>query len=366
MRTKSSQFCIMIGFLMFSCFLGIGAESCLAIGGINFWMIPPIATILGLPIILMYIYIFNNSNQKNINELNEELFGKTLGKIISIFLLLFVISFNLITFWNLTSFVSSQYLYNTPSWFITVIFIIPSIYLIIKGPRILFRTTFILFYFAIILYIISALGLASQIKLTNIQPILENGITPVLKGIYNYVSYMILPIFLILIVPRNQIEGKNLNRYLIITYLVTNTLIFIIMFFTLAVFGIELTSLYQYSSYHILKRVFIGGFIERMENTLSIQWIIGLFVPTLFGFYYTSKSIEDIFKIKNKLNFIIIIIIMYFSQYIFKNNTFSEFFTTKYYPLIMGIFFIIIPFIITITIFYKKKIQKVSLKKIEN
>lgn len=366
MKTKTSQFCVMMGFMMFSCFLGIGAESCLKIAGIDYWMIPLISTILGIPLLLMYVYLFNHSDNLNINELNESLFGKKLGKIFNLILLLFVISFNLITFWNMTSFVTSQYLYNTPSWFITIIFIITSLYIISKGPRIMFRATFMLFYIAIILYLISALGLFSQIKITNIEPILENGITPVFKGLYNYIAYMILPIFFILIIPKKEIEDKKLSKYMIVTYFITNLLIFIIMFFVVAVFGIELTELYQYPSYHILKRVFIGGFIERMENTLSIQWIIVLFIPTLFSHYYTARTLKDVFHMKDKLALVMITIIMYFSQYIFKNNTLSEMFFTRIYPIIMGIFLIGIPLIMFIRLFYKKKIQKVSFQKIEN
>jgi len=366
MKTKSLEFYVIFIFLIFSCFLGIGPEVYLKKAGIDFWMVPIFGTLVGFIILLLYLYIFNNKKNLNINELNEQLFGKKLGKIISILILLFVISFNLITFWNMTSFVSSQYLYNTPSWFVTIIFMLPIIYTIIKGPRVMFRSILMLFYIAFFLYIISALGLGAQFKFTNLFPILENGITPVLSGIFDYVAYSIAPIFLILIVPKREIEGKNLNKGIIITYLVANLMAFIIMFFVLGVFGYELTSLYQYPSYHILKRVFVGGFIERMENTLSIQWIIVLFITTLFSHYYTARSIKEIFNLKNKYIIIIILTIMYLSQYIFRNNTLGENFFVNYYQYFIGIFFILIPIIIAIRLWYKKKIHNVSFKKIKN
>jgi spore germination protein KB len=220
-------------------------------------------------------------------------------------------------------------------------------------------------YIAIILYIISALGLSFQIKLTNIEPILENGFLPVIKGVYNYIAYMILPIFFILIVPKNQIDSKKLNKGIIITYFITNLCIFIVMFLVISVFGIELTKLYQYPSYHILKRVFIGGFIERMENTLSLQWIITLFISSLFTEYYTVRTLKDNFNLNNKLIIFIAFIIMYISQYIFKNNTLSEVFFAKYYPIVMGIFLILIPLLITVKLAQKKD-TKVSFKEIKN
>lgn len=352
MKTKSFELCAMIIFLTLSCFLGIGAESCLLIAGNDYWIVPIIGTIIGFPLILIYLYIFNSN--MNINTLNHHIFGNKIGTFINTLLLLFIISLNIIIFWNLTSFVASQYLYDTPSWFITIIFIIPSIYMISKGPRIILRTTFIFFYIYVILFIFSALGLATQLKLNNIMPILQNGITPVFKAIINYVSYMITPIFLILIIPKKEIDDKNLNKKIIITYFISNAIIFLICFFTISVFGIELTKLYQYPSYHILKRVFVGGFIERMENTLSIQWIITLLIPAIFGFYYISKSLIDNFKINKYITYVIIVILMFLSEYIFRNNTVGENFLIYIYPIFILIFLIIIPIIIAIRLKSKK------------
>lgn len=348
MRTRGIEFSSMLIFLMFSCFLGIGAESCLIISGIDYWIVPIISTFIGLPILLLYLYIFNNKDKLNINNLNIKLFGKKIGLIINMLLLLFIISFNMITFYNLINFVTSQYLYNTPAWFINILFIIPTIYLISRGPRIMFRTIMSLFYIFIILFIISCLGLSTQIKLLNIMPILQDGITPLLKGIIPYISYMILPLFLLLIVPKKEINDNNLNKKIIITYFIGNLFIFLIFFLVVSVFGIELTKLYQYPSYHILKRVFIGGFIERMENTLSIGWLIVLFISTMFSHYYSYRTIKDNFNINKNIIYIFVVMIMLISQFIFKNNTISENFYTHVYPYFLIFFLLIIPIITAI------------------
>ena len=49
--------------------------------------------------------------------------------------------------------------------------------------------------------------------------------------------------------------------------------VFAIPFLVMSVFGVELATLYQYPEFQILRRVSLGGFIERVESTLSIQWI---------------------------------------------------------------------------------------------
>lgn len=338
MKIKVSSYCSMFSFLMISCFLGISGTIFVRISKVDFWMVPIISTIIGIPILYLFIYLLNFKKDLNINDLNRTLFGKKIGNIMNFIILIGIISFNLITFWNLTKFVSSQYLYNTPQWYVTILFIFAMIYCLNKGRNCILRSSLILFYISLILYVICTVGLGLQVKISNIKPILENGIIPVLKSIYNYICYIIFPIFILLIIPKDKIESKNLNKSIIKTYFLTNLAIFIVMFIIISVFGIDLTLLYQYPSYHILKRVFIGGFIERMENTLSVQWILNIFVPCLFSYYFTFYSIKDIFKIK-KDYFIypFLIMLMFISQEIFKNNTVGEDFLLKFYPIIFGL-----------------------------
>ena len=358
MEIKVSHFGSLMMMLMFSCFLGILDASCFNIAGVDSWMIPILGTIVGFPILILYLYIYNYRKDLNLNYLNIYLFGKKYGRLFNVIILLFVMTFTMITFWNLTSFVASQYLYDTPQWFIDIIFIATTFYFFSKSERTIFRSSLILIYIVLFLYLVSFLGLMDKISINNVRPVLEHGIMPVLKGLYNYVAYVIFPIFTLSVINRDKINKKNLNKWIIITYLVSNFLIFTMLFLLVSVFGIELATLYQYPTYHILKRVFIGGFIERLENVLSIQYIIVLFIPCAFTSYYSLKSIRDITGIsKNIFIYPILILIMFISQYIFKSNTYGEYFLIHTYPIFMGIILIVIP------IFIALKIRKVEKKK---
>ena len=55
--------------------------------------------------------------------------------------------------------------------------------------------------------------------------------------------------------------------------------------------------------------------------------------------------IKKIFNFKEIITYILLIVIMFYSQYIFKNNTIGEDIFLKVYPIILGIFLIGIPFI---------------------
>lgn len=357
MEIKISQFCAMMMMIMFSCFLGIIDSSSFNIAGVDSWLIPIFGLVLGLPILFLFLYIYTYRSKYNLNELIINLFGKKIGSILATIIFIFAMSFTMITFWNLTTFVASQYLYNTPGWFIDLIFILTTYYFFSKSESTIFRSSLILIYIIIILFSISFIGLLDKIDINNIRPILEHGPRPVFNGIYNYIAYTTLPIFTLSITPKYRINTKHFNRWIIGTYIVSNLLLFIMLFLLVSVFGIDLVSLYQYPTYHILKRVFVGGFIERLENVLSIPYIIVLFIPCAFSSYYSIQSIKDIYGIKKRYIYPILIILMFISSYMFRNNTIGEQFLIHIYPIFMGIIIIGIPILIAtkITILKLKK-----------
>ena len=70
----------------------------------------------------------------------------------------------------------------------------------------------------IILFLITFFTLLGKINLSEIKPLLENGFKPVLKGSYLYISNNIFPLYLLLIIPKNN------SRNLILSDEVTNAI----------------------------------------------------------------------------------------------------------------------------------------------
>ncbi len=335
--------------------IGISLSGIIEIAGVDAWISVLIGAIIGLIPFYIFNQLFLFEPNKNIIEKNTLLFKGFIGKLINIILILFCLSMLLVTLWNLTNFISSQYLYNTPQLFIAFVFTIPTIYLLSKSPKIIGRTIFVFFLMEIILYGLSSIGLFNQIEINNLCPILENGFIPILKGSLVYAAYNVLPIFIFTIFPRNNIlkinSNKSLKKNLLITYALSNLGIFLIIFYSITIFGVELSKLYQYPLFQLLRRVEFGGFIQRAEATLSIHWIISLFVFCFLCFFFIKEGLKNIFKNEkmiNKIYPIIVVIITYFSTLVFKNNTIANKFTYFIFNSFVGLFFFLIPLLIFI------------------
>lgn len=331
---------------------GIGITSYIAFFSVkqDAWIAIIVSGIIGLIPLYIYLYLMNYKKDLNFFSLNEYLFGKTIGKIINTIIALVVSLCVIIYFFNLTNFINSQYLNKTNNLLIIAILIIPVIYLLLQDLKIIGRTTFILFLFSITLLFFSIIGFIGQIDLNNIKPIMENSITSIFITASKLICYIVFQLILLLSVPKNNIiNNKNFDKSIVKTYFFVYIIATIVIFIIVSVLGSNLALIYQYSEFHVLKRISIGGFIERVESTLSLRWIFYMFTIIVFGLYFIKNYISVTFNIKNesKIKFIITfvsIIMLLSSNWVFKNNTEGNYVLLNVLPIILysTIFLIII------------------------
>lgn len=307
------------------------------------WISIIIAGMLGIIPVLLYLYLMNYRPEKNFTELNEHLFGKVGGKIINTIVAMLIAFCVMLYFNNLNNFITSQYLHKTPTLFGIIIFSIPVIYLLNQGLTTIGRTTFILFVFGLTLLFLTIMGLVGQVDLQNFMPILEHEPSSILTTSLKIIPYTSFSLILLLCIPKKDvIDSEKLNKRVISIYIISFLTVVSALFFIVGVLGADLAQLYQYPEFHVLKRISIGGFIERVESTLSLRWIFYIFTTLVFGLYFIKKYIETTFNIKKekKLNVIsslVAIILLVGCNWLFSSNTESNMMMLKAIPIILYI-----------------------------
>lgn len=354
-QIKNLEINILMWFIMCAGVIGIAFNGYIHISKNDAWLAPIIGMFLGIIPLFIFIKIMSYKDKNNINDTLKEKWG-LFGKIISIFLALFVAFYVMVNFYNLNNFISSEYLYSTPKFFIAIMFGIPIIYALMYELNIISRSIMIFGYVAIFLFLAGLVGLAFQTDPHNIMPILYNSFFPIFKaGIYD-VCYTVLPLFLITIIPKDYIRNKeHFNKRVFITYFLSSICICIMTYVVLASFGIELSLLYQYPMYNILKRITLLSVFDRIESIIAIMWILFIYVTCTIGCYYIKKTFFQVTNLKyNNFNrfiiFSLIIIILFLGIVIFPNSTFVNNMLLTTYPILSTIFFFIIPIFILITI----------------
>ena len=308
------------------------------------WISILLAFIIGfIPIYCIY-YIASKCNSDNIITLINKLFPNT-KNIIKILLLIAVFFITTINFCNMNKLIYTQFLNRTPIIIISISFIIPIIMLINKNNKVVSRVCFILLILSILLFLISVLGLINKFKINNIKPTLEYNPT---KGIIPFISYNLFPIFMMLIIP-----GKYIKKSIIKGYIISSITLFITMFILLGILGINLTLLFKYPEFHILKYAYEDIINFRLENILSIITILDTFIFTSIGLKYCNES----FNINRK--YILPVIMIILSIFILNLNYLIYKRIILTIPYIYFIFFTIVILLFIVKI---KKCNKITLK----
>ena len=330
---------------LFSCSLGIAPYITIKITGIDAYISIIIGTIIGIIPILILIYIFNYEIDKPIHIKTKIIYGKTLGTIINIILTIIYIILTLTMLFNTSNFIISQYLTNTSITLVTLIL----------GITTISKISIIYTIIILSLLILGIIGIIPEIKPDNLKPILENGIKPPFLAALVYTLLLTSPAYSFLIIPKSIIENnKKTTKYLLITYIIISLTIFLICIISSSCLGRYLIKIYQYPVYITLKKISIFSFIDRIENFLSLQWILSSFISLTIYIYNIKENINK--KNNPLLNLILIITIILISTKIFKNNTNFNHYLDSIYPYIL-IIQLIIYIIISITIFIKKSIK---------
>ena len=340
-KINSIQLGAIMSMLMISSFLGIGMYSIIKIAHIDSYLSLVIAAFIGIIILKIMQKIFDYKKELTISEKIDDLYGKIIGNIIKIILIICIFFISTVLMYNISNFITSQFLKDTPTFLITIVFGIIIYIVNVKGIEVMSRTILILYIMCIFLFTFSIIGIWSKFDISNLKPFLEYGIEKPLKGsIYN-ILLNVVPIFFILIIPKkNIIKNEKTNKILSFFYIFSAAIKTTLIIITIGVLGIKLVSIYQYPEYMVMKKISVFDFIDRIENILTIQWFYGIFSSISFYVYYISNTIKKN-NTNKKVIASIVILIIFLSNIIFKNNIIFNNFTYKFLPGIMSIILVI-------------------------
>lgn len=356
-KINSLQLSSIFALLIFSSSIGISLYTTIKIAGIDSYISVFIGGILGIIPLLLVLYIFSYDIDKPIYEKNKIIFGNFLGNIINFIISILYLVVAITILFNTSNFIVSQYLSDTPLLLIMIIFMLVILHAVNKGIECISRVSAIFVIITLFFFLFGICGTISEVKIDNLKPFLEFGLEkPIIGGFVNTLMST-APIYTILIIPKKDIcDNEKTAKYLIISYMIASITLFLISFVANAVLGKYLTGLYQFPGYIALKRISLFGFIDRIENFLSLQWILSAFVTLSMIIYYLIKNIKKNGNSKI-LNILVGSIIIFLSYKSFRNNTAFNSYLYNYYPYILSLLTVMY-FVISISIFIKKKLKK--------
>ena len=316
---------------------------------INSWLSAIITYVLGIIPIISIIYIASYKEDLNIFEKTNNLFGKKIGFIINIIISLLLLILGMTILYNIINFILSQLLYRTPFIVSCLLFMSLIIYNANKGINVISKSCLLLLMLNIGLFIINILALYQQTDFSNFLPLLKVNTNDIIPTSLKIFSINILPLLTILIIPKNRItDPTKYNKTIIISYIIGVIISISLVIVTFGVLGINLVKAFEYPGYIVLRKIELFGFLERIENVISLQWIVGSFIYLSLIIYTISKSMPfKSIKAHKYINMIIGLIILSLTILIFKDNTIFDKYIKNIFPYIISGLLIIYIIIIT-------------------
>lgn len=323
-KITTIQVCFTYTLLSVASFLGIGIFGMLQLAKRDAYISVLISFLVSSIILFIFFKVWNYEPNLPFYEKTKKLFGKTLGTIINYIILILVTIILVSAIYNFLIFINTQLLTKTPYLILGIALTCVSLYLISKGIVTIFRLGVLLLTINLILFFTAAFNLFTTIEISNFFPILKDGISPVLNGALLGIYQFTYPIIFLLIIPKNKIiNSKITNKFLFLSHCFSHILLFLFIFLILGNLGYEIVELYTYPEYMVFKGVELFGFIDRIENVLTTQWIFGYLFFFSFGLYFLENLMNYNFKLKENNKILITIIsfvLLIISNKLFPND----------------------------------------------
>lgn len=264
----------------------------------NTWIV----LIIGFFILLFMLFVYTSLNKifpdKNLIEVNDVVYGKYFGKIMSI---LYIYYFWFIIPANLRFITDFFTVYLFPKTCITVL-IVPlaavCIYTVRKGIKVIARTGFILSVLSIIVAIVITLLTIKDVNLSNFLPF----ILPPLKKFMLAVNLIVALSFgeiIVFLMFFPYVNDKKQVRKDAFLGLINGVIYFLsIILRNIAILG-NIAYIHVLPSYQVARLINVGEIITRMEVLIAVTLLFNMFLKICIFYYATVLSIAQCLNLRS-------------------------------------------------------------------
>ncbi len=322
------------------------------------WMVPLVSMAIGLLNIWFFTKVAYLYPDKTFVECLEALLGKWLGKAVGLMFAFWGFITSAALVWYVGNFITSQFMPETPEFVTNLLFVSIMIFALRLGIETIAHAAEILVPWIIVLFIAVVILLLPEVKFENLLPVMENGFKPIIKATIIHSSILTYPLIALLMVfPCSVTHTKKTKKEFYIGYLIGGSMIFLTSLFTILVLGSDITSISQFPSFLLAKKISIGNILERMEGIVAVIWIITIFFRTLFYLYTGFMGLSQVLRLKD-YKYILLpsgLILAVLSLIVYPNPAYaSEWNTTTWVPFV-GTFALILPLVLLMVAVFRKK-----------
>ncbi len=262
------------------------------------WIVAILSLAVGLMVIPLFSAVGRLHPDLTLVQVNEKILGKWLGIVASLLFLSYCFLYAAVALREIGDFLTTHIMPDTPIEAIHIVFIMIILLATRLGLETIARSAEILFPWVIILLFILIIFLLPEVKLERVQPVLEEGFKPVLRGSLTFITYPFVELVVLMMIFPFVNQANKITKSLIVGAGIGGVVLTIMMALCLLVLGPDHTARYQFPSYMLAQKINIGEFLQRIEAILAGIWFITLFFRITLYFYSAVLGLAQTLRLK--------------------------------------------------------------------
>ncbi|TCO74965.1 GerAB/ArcD/ProY family transporter [Marinisporobacter balticus] len=327
-----------------------------AAAGRDLWLAILFAIVIAIPILLIYAKLLSLFLGKDLFDILEYGFGKIIGKGIGILFIWFAFHLGVLSIRNIGEFPVTVSLPETPIPIFTLSMIMLAIWIVKEGIEVLGRwaNIFVLFNAPIPSMII--LMLIPIMDINNIQPILYDGINPLLKGTFEAFAFPFAETVLFTMIVSSLKTKKSSYNIYIKGLLLGGMLILGVSLTEVLVLGPDLYGATFFPNHVVARKVDIGETLQRMEVIVILATTTASFLKMSVCLLAVCNGIAKIFNLDDYRGFVtpIGLLMFNFAIFIYKSINEMTMWASSIWPYYAFLFQVILPIVLFIVVMIKR------------
>ncbi len=268
-----------------------------SVSGRDSWMTAIVATLTGFYLVMVITMLGNIYPGQNLFQYLKSILGTWAGGALGFLYIFFLVHTNSVVIREFGHLMNTIVLQNTPEVVLSVILVLLSAWSVRGGLEVLARAVEFFLPVVIVLFLITLVLTAPDMKLDNLFPVLENGFMPVIHASFNPIAWRGEVIVLAIILPflaRPSSGGKC--GYIAVTGI--GLLLVLDALTHTAVFG-PMVETMTFSSFSLARQIQIGGFFERIDAVIVMIWVMGMYGKISLFYYVIVLGTAQVTGIKD-------------------------------------------------------------------
>ncbi|OCT10940.1 spore gernimation protein [Paenibacillus pectinilyticus] len=322
------------------------------------WLAMLAAAMAGFLLLLMFLAIQRRAPDQNLLGLFRLSFGKIGGSCLGV---VFAIYFAYESMRNVRDFgeISNLTLLSTTPKYITMfIILLLASYAILMGVDTLFRVTETLLPLVTLSYgfLILLICIAGLIQFDNVLPILENGLTPVLKAAFpDIVSFPFGQMVIFFMIWHMLPDKQKVKKLSLVAYTIVALFLVAMNILNVTILGTTLVANSTLPFLEIVQLIEVGDILERLDVLVTLLLFLGLFVKMTAFYWGSVYACAYLFPFWRKHTWVIIVgSLIFFTSFLEPNYSIHTWLGLKVVVKVYPLFQVIIPMVMFIVMLIRK------------